>query len=145
MSITAFPVLARIIQERDLTKDHLGTLAITCAAVDDVTAWSLLAVVIAIVKAGDITSALLTIFFSVVYVMFMLFVVKRLLNKIAQTHFTRETVNKPILAILLEYFFVIIYDRGYWNPCFIWCIYGWSYHSSKPIVPSCSGGKDRRL
>jgi len=100
MSITAFPVLARIIQERDLTKDHLGTLAITCAAVDDVTAWSLLAVVIAIVKAGDITSSLLTIFLSVVYVMFMLFVVKRLLNKIAQTHFTRETVNKPILAVL---------------------------------------------
>ncbi len=100
MSITAFPVLARIIQERDLTKDHLGTLAITCAAVDDVTAWSLLAVVIAIVKAGDITASLLTIFFSVVYVMFMIFVVKRLLNKIAQTHFTRETVNKPILAIL---------------------------------------------
>jgi Kef-type K+ transport system membrane component KefB len=100
MSITAFPVLARIIQERDLTKDHLGALAITCAAVDDVTAWSLLAVVIAIVKAGDITASLLTIFFSVVYVMFMIFVVKRLLNKIAQTHFTRETVNKPILAIL---------------------------------------------
>jgi Kef-type K+ transport system membrane component KefB len=51
MSITAFPVLARIVQERDLTKNHIGTLAITCAAVDDVTAWSLLAVVIAIVKA----------------------------------------------------------------------------------------------
>jgi len=100
MSITAFPVLARIIQERDLTKDHLGTLAITCAAVDDVTAWSLLAVVIAIVKAGDITSALITIILSILYVLFMLFVVKRLLNKIAQTHFTRETVNKPILAIL---------------------------------------------
>jgi len=100
MSITAFPVLARIIQERDLTKDHLGTLAITCAAVDDVTAWSLLAVVIAIVKAGDITSALITIILSILYVMFMLFVVKRLLNKIAQTHFTRETVNKPILAVL---------------------------------------------
>jgi Kef-type K+ transport system membrane component KefB len=100
MSITAFPVLARIIQERDLTKDHLGTLAITCAAVDDVTAWSLLAVVIAIVKAGDITSALITIILSIVYVIFMLFIVKRLLNKIAQTHFTRETVNKPILAIL---------------------------------------------
>ena len=100
MSITAFPVLARILQERDLTKDHLGTLAITCAAVDDVTAWSLLAVVIAIVKAGDITGALLTIFFSIVYITFMLFLIKPLLNRIAQTHFTRETVNKPILAIL---------------------------------------------
>jgi Kef-type K+ transport system membrane component KefB len=100
MSITAFPVLARIVQERNLTKDHLGTLAITCAAVDDVTAWSLLAVVIAIVKAGNITGALFTIFFSVLYVLFMLLVVKRLLNRIAQTYFTRETVNKPVLSIL---------------------------------------------
>jgi len=109
MSITAFPVLARIVQERNLTKDHLGTLAITCAAVDDVTAWSLLAVVIAIVKAGDIAGALFTIFFSVLYVMFMLLVVKRLLNRIAQTHFTRETVNKPVLAIL----FVILLMSSY--------------------------------
>ncbi len=100
MSITAFPVLARIVQERELTRNHLGTLAITCAAVDDVTAWSILAVVIAIVKAGDVTGALFTIFFAVLYVMFMLFIVKRLLNRIAQTHFTRETVNKPILAVL---------------------------------------------
>ncbi len=70
MSITAFPVLARIVQERDLTKNHIGTLAITCAAVDDVTAWSLLAVVIAIVKAGDITGALFTIFFSVLCIVY---------------------------------------------------------------------------
>ena len=43
MSITAFPVLARIIKERGLTKTPLGVLAITCAAVDDVTAWCMLA------------------------------------------------------------------------------------------------------
>ena len=109
MSITAFPVLARIVQERDLTKNHIGTLAITCAAVDDVTAWSLLAVVIAIVKAGDITGALFTIFFSVLYVLFMLLVVKRFLNKIAQTYFTRETVNKPILALLFAILLISSY------------------------------------
>lgn len=100
MSITAFPVLARIVQEKGLTKDRLGILAITCAAVDDVTAWSLLAAVIAIVKAGSITSALFTIAFSAVYVVFMLLGVKRFLNKIAQIYFTRETVNKPILALI---------------------------------------------
>ncbi|HWY11758.1 MAG TPA: cation:proton antiporter, partial [Bacteroidia bacterium] len=48
MSITAFPVLARIIQERNLTKTKLGSLAITCAAADDITAWCILAAVIAI-------------------------------------------------------------------------------------------------
>jgi Kef-type K+ transport system membrane component KefB len=39
MSITAFPVLARIIQERGMTKSSLGAMAITCAAADDITAW----------------------------------------------------------------------------------------------------------
>jgi hypothetical protein len=43
MSITAFPVLARILHERGLTKTTLGSLAITCAAADDVTAWCILA------------------------------------------------------------------------------------------------------
>ena len=49
MSITAFPVLARILEERGLTRTPLGTTAIACAAVDDVTAWSLLAVVVTLV------------------------------------------------------------------------------------------------
>lgn len=53
MSITAFPVLARIVQERGIHKTQLGTIVITCAAADDITAWCILAVVIAIVKAGD--------------------------------------------------------------------------------------------
>ena len=43
MSITAFPVLARIIRDRKLTETKLGILAMTCAASDDVTAWCLLA------------------------------------------------------------------------------------------------------
>jgi Kef-type K+ transport system membrane component KefB len=57
MSITAFPVLARMVQERGIHKTHLGALVITCAAVDDITAWSALAAVIAIVKAGSLISA----------------------------------------------------------------------------------------
>src|SRR5262249_39945233 len=50
MSVTAFPVLARILADRGLTATPLGTLAIGCAAVDDVTAWCLLALVIGIVQ-----------------------------------------------------------------------------------------------
>ena len=52
MSITAFPVLARIITENNLQNTRLGTLALTCAAVDDVTAWCLLALAIAVGKAA---------------------------------------------------------------------------------------------
>ena len=53
MSITAFPVLARIIQEKGLTKTHLGTISLASAANGDITAWCLLAVVIAIAQAGS--------------------------------------------------------------------------------------------
>jgi len=52
MSITAFPVLARIIAERGLTGTELGNMAIGCAAIDDVTAWCLLALVLAIGRGG---------------------------------------------------------------------------------------------
>ncbi len=57
VSITAFPVLARILQERGMTRTPMGnSLAIVCvAATDDVTAWCILAVVIAIAKAGAVT------------------------------------------------------------------------------------------
>jgi len=79
MSITAFPVLARIIHERGLTKSRLGTVAITCAAADDVTAWCILAMVIAIVKAGSLWSVLYTLLLSALYVLLMLKVVKPLL------------------------------------------------------------------
>ena len=76
MSITAFPVLARIIQERGLTKTKLGSLAITCAAADDVTAWCILAAVIAIVKAGSFVSAIFTIGLALGYVLIMLLVIR---------------------------------------------------------------------
>ena len=51
MSVTAFPVLARILRERRLQDTSLGTVAIACAAVDDVTAWCLLAGIVALVRA----------------------------------------------------------------------------------------------
>jgi Kef-type K+ transport system membrane component KefB len=76
MSITAFPVLARIIRERKLGKTKLGIIAITCAAADDITAWCLLAAVIAIVKAGDATGALFTLTLSIGYVVFMFYVIQ---------------------------------------------------------------------
>src|SRR6185312_12989357 len=53
MSITAFPVLAHIVKERGLTKTALGVMVLSCAAADDITAWCILAAVIAIAKAGS--------------------------------------------------------------------------------------------
>lgn len=100
MSITAFPVLARIVQERGLAKETIGTIVIACAAVDDATAWCLLAIVIAIVKAGSIASAFLTIVFSVVYVLGMIYLVKPFLERLAYRHFTRESFHKLVIAFI---------------------------------------------
>jgi Kef-type K+ transport system membrane component KefB len=99
MSITAFPVLARIIKERGLTKTPLGVLAITCAAADDVTAWCLLAAVIAIVKAGSITSALFTIGLAVGYIIFMIYVIKPWLQKISEKRIKEEKIDKTVIGI----------------------------------------------
>jgi Kef-type K+ transport system membrane component KefB len=99
MSITAFPVLARIVQERGLNKTKLGAIAITCAAADDITAWSLLAVVIAIVKADNFVSSLYIIGLAALYVLAMLFIVKPFLKRIGDLYGSKDTLVKPVVAI----------------------------------------------
>ena len=99
MSITAFPVLARIVQERGIHKTKLGTIVITCAAADDITAWCLLAAVIAIVKAGSVISSFYTILLAITYVILMIKVVRPFLKRVSDLHSTRENLSKPIVAI----------------------------------------------
>ena len=99
MSITAFPVLARIVQERGIHKTRLGTIVITCAAADDITAWCLLAAVIAVVKAGSFVSSLYIIGLAFAYVMTMIFVVKPFLKRIGDLYKTKNKLNKPVVAI----------------------------------------------
>ncbi len=101
MSITAFPVLARIVQERGIHKTKLGAVVITCAAADDVTAWCILAAVIAIVKAGSFVSSLYIIGLSVVFVLLMINVVRPFLKRVADLKSTRDSLSKPVVAIFL--------------------------------------------
>ncbi len=101
MSITAFPVLARIIQERNMTKTPLGTLSIASAANDDVTAWCLLAVVIAITKAGTFASALYSIGLTVVYIVVMFVVVRPILKKVGAVYANQEVINKSFVSFIL--------------------------------------------
>lgn len=101
MSITAFPVLARIIQERNLTKTPLGTLTIASAANDDVTAWCLLAIVIAISKAGSFVSALYSVGLAVVYIAVMFLVVRPFLKKVGEVYANQEAINKTFVAFIL--------------------------------------------
>lgn len=101
MSITAFPVLARIVQEKGLTKTHLGTMAIASAAINDVTAWCILAAAIAIAQTGSFVSSLYTIGLAVVYVLVMLLIVRPFLKRIGQIYSNSEVLNKSIVAFIL--------------------------------------------
>jgi Kef-type K+ transport system membrane component KefB len=100
MSITAFPVLARIIQERNLTKSPIGVLAIASAANDDVTAWCLLAVVIAIAKAGTFGSALYAVGLTILYIVVMFTVIRPFLRKIGDVYANKEVINKSFVGII---------------------------------------------
>ena len=101
MSITAFPVLARIITENNLQGTRLGTLALTCAAVDDVTAWCILAVAIAVARHGSIDQqAILTIIESVVYIGFMFTVGRWFLKRLSKHHHRAGRLSQLVLAII---------------------------------------------
>ncbi len=102
VSITAFPVLARILQERGMTKTAVGSMAIICAATDDVSAWCILAAVIAIAKAGAIASALFTIILAMLFVTFMLLVVKPFLARISSKKLNIDDPGK--LAVAFSFF-----------------------------------------
>jgi Kef-type K+ transport system membrane component KefB len=109
MSVTAFPVLARIVQERGLSKTRLGAIAITCAAADDITAWCLLAGVIAVVKAGSVFAALYTLGLAAVYVIMMIKIIKPFLRTIGEKYSDKESISKPIVGI----FFITLLVSSY--------------------------------
>jgi len=98
MSITAFPVLARIITENNLQGSRLGTLALTCAAVDDATAWCILAVAIAVTRTNSMVGALPTIIEAAVYIGFMLTVGRWFLKRLASHYKRTGKLNQLVLA-----------------------------------------------
>jgi len=93
MSITAFPVLARIIKEKNLSDTRYGAMAITCAAADDITAWYILALIIAISISGSLSSSFILLFLIAVYVVVMFYVVRPLLLKIGEAQGERLSMN----------------------------------------------------
>lgn len=79
VAITAFPVLARLLTERKMLGTKIGTLVLTCAAVDDIIAWCLLALVIAVAQAKSMTSGLIAIGLTVLFIAVMLTIIRPLL------------------------------------------------------------------
>lgn len=96
MSITAFPVLAAILREKRLTNTTIGTLTIACASIGDISAWCILALVVAISSSGAIISAFTTILLSAIFILLMLFFVRPIIRKL------ESKINIKILIFSLE-------------------------------------------
>jgi len=105
MSITAFPVLARILTDRGIQRTRLGVMALTCAAVNDVTAWCLLAFVVSVVRAQS-GSALVTVLLTAGYVGLLLGVarpvVERLVRVVDHRGTTQGVMTVTFVALLLS-------------------------------------------
>ena len=100
LSVTAFPVLARILTDRGMQRTETGRIALTCAAVDDVTAWCLLAFVVAVTRAR-VSGAALTVGLTVLYVAFMLAVARPLITRALRAQQARGPVRQGAMAIAL--------------------------------------------
>jgi Kef-type K+ transport system membrane component KefB len=107
MSVTAFPVLARILAERRLMRTPIGAVAIACAAIDDVTAWCILAAVVVIVRAagGEAAGAGLPLWVtlggSAAFVAFMLTAGRRALRTLETRYVARGRVTQDMIAVLM--------------------------------------------
>lgn len=104
MAITAFPVLARILTDRRMQNTQLGTIAIACAATDDVTAWCLLAFVVGVAQA-HVGDALLVSGLALIFIGFMFIVVRplasRFASRINETQITSDLAALVFATILL--------------------------------------------
>ncbi|MDT7581716.1 MAG: hypothetical protein QOK35_2980, partial [Pseudonocardiales bacterium] len=101
MSITAFPVLARILTERGIHRLPIGVLALACAAIDDVVAWSLLALVVAVAVGGTFGGVGTIVGLTLVYAAVMVLVVRPLLRRLVTGFRVQGRLTPDALAVVL--------------------------------------------
>ncbi|MFZ0769857.1 MAG: cation:proton antiporter [Candidatus Sulfotelmatobacter sp.] len=102
ISVTAFPVLARILIERGLLQSRLGTVAIASAAVDDVTGWCILAYIVLLTRAAHSgTSIWMTIGGIVIFAILMIYGVGRLLLRFETAYRERGGLSENLMALML--------------------------------------------
>jgi Kef-type K+ transport system membrane component KefB len=99
MSVTAFPVLARILTDRKMQRSRMGVIALTCAAVDDVTAWCLLALVVSVVQSRG-GSGLYTGLLAMAYIAGAIFLVRPLMVRLARYAGNRGQLTQGVMAIV---------------------------------------------
>ncbi|MEB3250029.1 MAG: cation:proton antiporter [Merismopediaceae bacterium] len=100
MSITAFPVLARILTDTGLDKTPLGTLGLTCASVDDISAWCLLAIAIAVTRTNSIVGAIPTLIGIILYTLFMVTLGQKLFKYFLRNYGKTNDLNQGLLTFI---------------------------------------------
>lgn len=100
LSVTAFPVLARILTDRGIQRSHLGVIALTCAAVDDITAWCLLAFVVGMAKTR-VENAVYTIAMALGFVALMFGLARPLFAAAAARVDQRGTMTQGTIALVI--------------------------------------------
>jgi Kef-type K+ transport system membrane component KefB len=109
LSVTAFPLLARILTERGINRTTIGSLTLACGAVDDILAWSILAVVLGVVHSTGIGDLGRLVGESVAFVAVMFIVVKPRLTWLAVRYRQEGTVTPDVMAVVLIGFLVSSY------------------------------------
>jgi K+:H+ antiporter len=99
MSVTAFPVLARILTDRKIHATPMGVIALTCAAVDDVTAWCLLAFVVSVVQAR-VSGALVTAGLAIGFIAAVAILVRPAMVSLARVYGNRGRLTQGLLAVV---------------------------------------------
>jgi Kef-type K+ transport system membrane component KefB len=97
MSVTAFPVLARILTDRRIHKTRMGAIALTCAAVDDVTAWCMLAFVVGVARA-QAAGALTTVVMALGFIVLMALVVRPAMVRLSLLYGNRGRLTQGVMA-----------------------------------------------
>src|ERR1700691_508951 len=99
MSVTAFPVLARILTDRGIHKTRMGAIALTCAAVDDVTAWCMLAFVVSVAQA-EAAGAVATIAMALGFIALMILVIRPTMARLSLLYGNRGRLTQGVMAAI---------------------------------------------
>ena len=111
MSITAFPVLARILTDRRMSRTELGALALSCAAVDDITAWCLLAFIVGVVQAAS-GGVVFVILMTLAFIAFMFTVVRPIAGRVARQVEDRDPSHATIAMVVVAVLVAALVTEG---------------------------------
>ncbi|GAB3440376.1 cation:proton antiporter [Actinophytocola sediminis] len=121
LSITAFPMLARILQERGIANTPIGGLTLVAAAIDDAAAWVILAVIVAVGAAGSPLDALDTVAGAAIFAALMLTVGRKLFVKFGERVEREQTLGRDMMALVL---FVVLVAGWFTDYIGVFSVFG---------------------